>query len=97
LREAVGSADGLRLAYRALRQVSRALEALYPLAAMLPTVSRYFLVSDDEALAEHLAEAKRRAPTSALVSGTLQMKPMSAAGSRSTCRRITTTRATIRW
>ena len=43
LRAAVGSPDGLRQAYRALRQVSRALEALYPLAAVLPTVSRFFL------------------------------------------------------
>jgi phospholipase/carboxylesterase len=36
----------LRQAYRALRQVSRALEALYPLAAMLPTVDRFFLSSE---------------------------------------------------
>ena len=37
----------MRQAYRALRQVSRALEALYPLAAVLPTVNRFFLASDD--------------------------------------------------
>jgi phospholipase/carboxylesterase len=47
LRAAVGSPDGLRLAFRAMRQVSRALEALYPLAAVMPTVSRCFLASDD--------------------------------------------------
>ena len=47
LRAAAGSADGMRQAYRALRQVSRALEALYPLAAVLPTVNRFFLASDD--------------------------------------------------
>ena len=39
--------DGLRQAYRALRQVSRALEALYPLASVMPTVSHWFLASDD--------------------------------------------------
>lgn len=50
LRTAVGSVDGLRQAYRALRQVSRALEALYPLAAMLPTVSRFFLASDAQTI-----------------------------------------------
>ena len=47
LRAAVGSIDGARQSYRALRQVSRALEALYPLAALLPTVDRFFLASDD--------------------------------------------------
>ena len=43
LREAAGSVEGLRQAYRALRQVNRALEALYPLAALLPSVSRFFV------------------------------------------------------
>ena len=38
-------ADDFRQVYRAMRQISRALEALYPLAAVLPTVSRFFLVS----------------------------------------------------
>ncbi|HME22647.1 MAG TPA: hypothetical protein VKI44_15155 [Acetobacteraceae bacterium] len=50
LRAAVESPDGLRQAYRALRQVSRALEALYPLAAVQPTVSRFFLAADDLAV-----------------------------------------------
>ncbi len=52
LRAAVGSVDGIRQAYRALRQVSRALEALYPLAAVLPTVNRFFLASDDRTIGE---------------------------------------------
>ncbi|MBN8902858.1 MAG: hypothetical protein J0H57_17660, partial [Rhodospirillales bacterium] len=44
LAEAMDGADGgLRGAYRAFRQVPRALEALYPLAAALPAVSRWFL------------------------------------------------------
>ncbi len=50
LREAAGAVDGLRQAYRALRQVSRALEALYPLAAVLPSVDRFFLASDQYAV-----------------------------------------------
>src|SRR5580704_3210806 len=36
LHAAAGSVDGMRLAYRAVRQASHALEALYPLAAALP-------------------------------------------------------------
>lgn len=55
LRDAAGSPDGVRLAYRALRQVSRALEALYPLAALLPTVNRFFLATGDEAAVQRLA------------------------------------------
>lgn len=57
LRGAVGAPDGLRQAYRALRQISRAEEALYPLAAMLPTVSRYFLASDDGAIGQGRSDA----------------------------------------
>jgi phospholipase/carboxylesterase len=57
LREAAGSADGLRMSYRALRQVGRAMEALYPLAALLPTVSRWFLAKDQPAVADRLAKA----------------------------------------
>ncbi len=45
LRAAVGSAAEPREAYRALRHINHALEALYPLAAMLPTVDRVFLDS----------------------------------------------------
>ena len=50
LRAAVGAPDGVRQAYRALRQMSRALEALYPLAAVLPVVSRFFVASDQETI-----------------------------------------------
>jgi phospholipase/carboxylesterase len=61
LREAAGSADGLRLSYRAFRQIGRAMEALYPLAAVLPTVGRWFLATDEPAVAERLSEAARQA------------------------------------
>jgi phospholipase/carboxylesterase len=57
LRAAVGAPDGRRPAYRALRQVSHALEALYPLARLLPTVDRFFLSSDDLAVGATRAEA----------------------------------------
>jgi phospholipase/carboxylesterase len=60
LREAAVSADGLRMSYRALRQVARATEALYPLAAVLPTVSSWFLAKDEPSVAEHLSEAARQ-------------------------------------
>jgi phospholipase/carboxylesterase len=64
LRAAVGAPDGLRQTYRALRQVSRAQEAFYPVAAVLPSVSRYFLEPqrrDDQALLDHLALGAARA------------------------------------
>lgn len=47
-------------AYRALGRLPRAAEALYPVSAMLPAVSRYFThrdYRDDEALAAKLADA----------------------------------------
>ena len=59
LRAAVGAPDDVRQAYRALRQVSRALEALYPLAAVLPTVSRFFLASEQHTV----GAARSDAPT----------------------------------
>lgn len=43
-------ADDLRQIYRALRQVNRALEALYPLTRILPTVDRFFLTADNSAV-----------------------------------------------
>ena len=43
LRAAPQSEAGLMAAYRALGQVPRAQEALYPLAAGLPPINRYFL------------------------------------------------------
>ena len=45
--EGLRQADNLRQLYRALRQVNRALEALYPLARVVPTVDRFFLAADD--------------------------------------------------
>ena len=57
LRAAAGSPDGPQQAYRALRQVSRALEALYPLASVLPSVNRFFVEPeqrDDQALLDRL-------------------------------------------
>jgi phospholipase/carboxylesterase len=57
LRAAIGSPDGLRQTYRALRHVGRAQEALYPVAAVLPSVSRHFLEPerrDDQALLDRL-------------------------------------------
>jgi phospholipase/carboxylesterase len=59
LRAAVGAPDDVRQAYRALRQVNRALEALYPLAAVLPTVSRFFLASEQHTV----GAARSDAPT----------------------------------
>jgi phospholipase/carboxylesterase len=40
---AAAAPEGLRPAYRALRQLARATEALYPLTAALPAISRWFL------------------------------------------------------
>jgi phospholipase/carboxylesterase len=50
--------NAVMAAYGALRYQTRALEALYPVTAMLPPVSRFFLDADhqnDEALLERLA------------------------------------------
>ena len=43
LTAAAGDADGTMGAYRAMRHYTRAKEALYPIATMLPPVSRFFL------------------------------------------------------
>lgn len=53
-------------AYRALRHGPRAMEALYPVSAMLPPVSRFFLedgARDDAALVAALAEGAAREET----------------------------------
>jgi phospholipase/carboxylesterase len=53
-------------AYKALRHASRATEALYPLAAILPPVNRFFLEParrDDEAKLAALAEGANRDDT----------------------------------
>ena len=57
LRAAVGSGEAMPKAYRALRHVPRALEALYPLAGLVASVNRFFLDPagrDDEALQRRL-------------------------------------------
>jgi phospholipase/carboxylesterase len=43
LRKAPAEPDGVRAAFRALRHVPRAKEALYPLAAAVPAINRFFL------------------------------------------------------
>ncbi len=66
LRAAPEEADGLRAIFRALGHVPRALEALYPLAADLPPVSRFFLETatrGDAALQQRLAQGKPREDT----------------------------------
>lgn len=60
LSDAGRSSDGVMSAYRALRFASRAREALYPVAAALPPVSRYFLDPrhrDDTAVVERAGSA----------------------------------------
>ena len=62
LRSAPGEVDGVRAAFRALRYVPRAKEALYPLAGALPPINRYFLdpaLRDDaDVLARFAAPAR---------------------------------------
>jgi phospholipase/carboxylesterase len=43
LRNAPDQADGIRAVFRALRYLPRAKEALYPLAAAVPAINRFFL------------------------------------------------------
>jgi len=60
LRVALDTANPMLGAYRAMRHVNRALEALYPLASILPTVSQYFLEPErrnDATLLERLKQA----------------------------------------
>lgn len=57
LRVALGSGNAMVGAYRAMRHATRAIEALYPVTAVLPTVSQYFLepgLRDDAALLARL-------------------------------------------
>ena len=66
LRAAPDQEDGLRAVFRALGHVPRAQEALYPLAANLPPVSRFFLEPGsrgDTALQQRLAPAEPRGDT----------------------------------
>ncbi len=60
LQEAIVSPDAARLAYRALRHLSRAEAALYPVAGAMPAVSRFFLEPEargDDARVARLASA----------------------------------------
>ena len=62
LRAAAAAEDGIVPAYRALRHLPRALEALYPVAEVLPPVSRFFLepaFRQDTGLQVRLAQAER--------------------------------------
>jgi phospholipase/carboxylesterase len=54
--EGLRQADDLRQLYRALRQVNQALEALYPLARVVPTVDRFFLAADDRKVGAALTD-----------------------------------------
>jgi phospholipase/carboxylesterase len=66
LREAAGAPAGSPAgAYRATRQQYRAIEALYPLAAALPTISRFFIEParrGDAALLARIAAARPPQP-----------------------------------
>ncbi len=83
-------------AYRALRHLPRAMESLYPVSAMLPPVSRFFLNEtkrDDAALVEALAAGATRGEPASIISAT---RRDSVAASRFMCRRHTTRRGLIR-
>jgi phospholipase/carboxylesterase len=65
LREAGSSPSGAISGYRATRQQYRAIEALYPLAAALPSISRFFIepaLRDDAALLARIEAARRPEP-----------------------------------
>lgn len=69
LRAATQAEDGLMASFRALRELPRALEAIYPLAEGLPPVSRFFLDPahrGDDARVQRLAQAPGRADTGVL-------------------------------
>ncbi len=60
---AASGGDGVRGAYRALRHLPRAQEALYPLAADLPPVSRFFLDRSQRGDSDRLAALSGLAAT----------------------------------
>ena len=65
LAAAAGDPNGAMRAYRAMREQTRAVEALYPVANMLPPVSRFFVSRarrDDEALLAKLRDADAARP-----------------------------------
>jgi phospholipase/carboxylesterase len=83
LRSAADQADGIRAVFRALHYLPRAREALYPLAAALPAVDRYFLdpaLRDD---AERVAASTGRDDTGVFHADN---EPAAAAAFRSMCR-----------
>jgi phospholipase/carboxylesterase len=57
LRKAPGEADGVRAAFRALRYVPRAKEALYPLAGAVAAINRFFLDPEFRDTGDALARA----------------------------------------
>lgn len=66
LRAALGDGGDLRASYRALRQLPKGLEALYPLASILPAVNQFFLdpsLRSDQALQRLLLRAPVRDTT----------------------------------
>ncbi|HLN09513.1 MAG TPA: phospholipase, partial [Xanthobacteraceae bacterium] len=66
LRAAADQPEGLVAVFRALRQATTALEALYPLADVLPAVSRFFLdpaMRDDADLQLRLTRPGREGGT----------------------------------
>jgi phospholipase/carboxylesterase len=65
LREAGSSPSGAISGYRATRQQYRAIEALYPLASALPSISRFFIEParrDDAALLARIEAARQPEP-----------------------------------
>jgi hypothetical protein len=88
--EGLRQADDLRQLYRALRQVNRALEALYPLAPLVPTVDRFYLAADDRKVGAPLTTCQPVCCISAT-------KRASAADFRSMFPRTTTPRVGIHW
>ena len=72
LAAARASANPVLAAYRALRHLSRALDALYPVSALLPPVGRFFLsadMRDDTARIDALARGRFRGETGIIEAG----------------------------
>jgi len=56
--EGLRTAQDVRQVYRALRNIGRALEALYPLADVLPSVNRCFFASDNLSIGPRRGDAR---------------------------------------
>ena len=63
LRAGITGSGGIREAYRALRHANRAEAALYPVASVLPTVSRFYLEPEARDATARLHELARADPT----------------------------------